>query len=232
LKLQLFLCAAFGAAWAVALARGAPEGTVRSAARGLLGGLVAIAAAWGGYALLERAGMGVSWDEVTIGGSGGIATAASIGLVEESAKLFAMALVSVRMRQASRGTAVRTVLAVSAGFATFESMIVLAGAEPAVLVLRALLAPVAHAALSAPLGLALAGGRRGLGRVAPALLLSAALHAASDLALATPGVGRIGYAAVLAAPAVFLHLRARLTGRVLDLRFGPARPRLGGIPTA
>jgi RsiW-degrading membrane proteinase PrsW (M82 family) len=217
-KLELLLCAAFGTGWAIALSRGAPDGTVRSAARSLLGGLVAFAAACGGYSLLERAGMCISWDEVMRGGTGAIATAASIGLIEESAKLFGMALVSVGLRQGGRGSAVRTVVGVSAGFATFESMIVLAGADPVVLVLRALLAPVAHAALSAPLGLALVGGPRGLGRVAPALLLSAALHAASDLALATPGIGRIGYAAVLAAPAVFLHVHARL---------GWAGPRVG-----
>ncbi len=214
---QLLLCAVLGTAWAVALGRGSPEGTVRSAARALLGGLVAFVAAWGGYAFLDRTGVRVSWDDVTMGGSGAIATAASIGLVEESAKLLGMVVASIGLR-VGRGNVARTVLGVSAGFATFESMMVLAGADPGVLFLRALLAPVAHAALAVPLGAALAGRRRGLGWVAPALALSACLHAASDLALATPGVGRIGYAAVLSAPAVFLHLQTR---------FGSARPRLG-----
>ncbi len=224
MKLQLLVCAVFGAGWALAVARGAPQGPLRSAARGLLGGLVAFAAAWSGYALLDRTGIRVSWEEITGGGSGAVASAASIGLVEESAKLFGMAVVSVGLRPAGRAGMVRTVLGVSAGFATFESMMVLAEATPGILVVRSLLAPVAHAALAVPLGAALAGGPRALGRVVTALLLSATLHASSDLALATPGLGRLGYAAVLSAPAVFLHLQAR---------FGPARQRLGrGVRTA
>jgi hypothetical protein len=89
-------------------------------------------------------------------------------------------------------------------------MFVLRGAGTGVLLLRSLFAPVAHAALSAPLGLVLVGGRRGIRWTIPALLLSAALHGASDLSLATATFGRLGYAAVLAAPAVFLHLQARL----------------------
>jgi RsiW-degrading membrane proteinase PrsW (M82 family) len=208
--LQPLACALIGAGWIAALARRAPEGALRSTARGLLGGLAAFAAAWGGYLLVERAGMRVSWEEVTAGGGVGLATAAVIGLVEESAKLFGISLAAVGTRQAGRGAAVRTVLAVSAAFATLECMIVLAGAGRSVLLLRSLFAPVAHAALAAPLGLVLLGGLRGIRWAIPALLLSATLHAASDLSLATPGIGRLGYAAVLAAPAVFLHLHARL----------------------
>lgn len=211
MTLQLVGCAACGACWAVALARGAPEGALRSAARGLLGGLAAFAAAWGGYSLLERAGMRIAWEEVTAGGGSGIATAALIGFVEESAKLFGLSLASVGMRHAGRGSVVRTVLAVSAAFATIECMLVLAGADRGVVLLRALLSPVGHAALAAPLGLVLMGGLRGIRWVVPALLASVALHAASDLSLAVPGLGRIGYAAVLATPAVFLHLHARFT---------------------
>jgi RsiW-degrading membrane proteinase PrsW (M82 family) len=155
--------------------------------------------------------MRVSWEEVAAGGRGGIATAAAIGLVEESAKLFGMSLASLGARAAGRSGVARTVLAVAASFATLECTFVLAGAEGSVLLLRALLAPVAHAALAAPLGLVLVGGPRGIRWAIPALLLSALLHAASDLSLATPGLGRVGYGAVLAAPAVFLHLHARLS---------------------
>lgn len=210
MNLAALACAACGAGWTVAVAWRAPEGAPRAAARGLLGGLAAFAAAWGGYALVERAGLRVSWDEVTAGGEGGLVVAAAIGLVEESAKLFGMSLASVGMRHAGRGSAVRTVLAVSAAFATLECAVTLTGAEPGVLILRSLFAPVAHAALAAPLGLVLVGGRRGIRWALPALLLAAFLHATSDLSLVTPAFGRLGYAAVLAAPAVFLHLHARL----------------------
>jgi hypothetical protein len=68
---------------------------------------------------------------------------------------------------------------------------------------------VAHAALSAPLALVLVGGRSGMRWIVPALLLAAALHGAADLSLATR-FGRTGYAAVLIAPVVLLHLHARL----------------------
>jgi RsiW-degrading membrane proteinase PrsW (M82 family) len=209
--LQSVVCVLCGAGWAFALAWRAPEGALRSAARGLLGGLAAFAAAWGGYSILERCGMRVSWEAVTSGGGAGVANAAAIGLVEESAKLLGMSLASLGTRPTGRGAIGRTVLAVAATFATLECMFVLAGANPEVLLLRALLAPVAHAALAAPLGLALVGGRRGLRWALPALLLSATLHGASDLSLAIPAFGRLGYAAVLAAPAVFLHLHTRLS---------------------
>lgn len=205
-----FACAAIGAGWAIVLAWRAPEGALRSAARGLIGGGAAVAVALGGYALLERGGVRVTWAELVAGGGSGMAVAAAIGLAEESGKLFGMALASLRLRQAGRGAIVRTVLAVSASFATIESAIVLVHAEPGVLLLRALLAPVAHAILAAPLGLALVGGRTGIRWALPALLLAALLHGAADLSLATPAFGRLGYAAVLATPAVLLHLWDRL----------------------
>ncbi len=211
MTLQSAACAICGAGWIVALAWRAPDGALRSAARTVLGGLAAFAAAWGGYSILERAGMRVSWEEVAVGGGGGIATAAAIGLVEESAKLFGMALASVGTRHAGRAAVVRTVLGVAAAFATVESMLVLAGAPGEVVLVRALFAPVAHAALAAPLGLVLVGGLRGIRWTIPALLLAATLHGASDLSLALPSFGRLGFAAVLAAPAVFLHLHARLS---------------------
>ncbi len=210
MTLQSTACALCGAGWIVALAWRAPDGALRSAARVALGGLAAFAAAWGGYSMLERAGMRVSWEDVAAGGGSGIATAAAIGLVEESAKLFGMALASVGTRHAGRAAVMRTVLGVAAAFATLESMLVLAGARGEVVLARALFAPVAHAALAAPLGLVLVGGLRGIRWTLPALLLAATLHATSDLSLALPGLGRLAFAAVLSAPAVFLHLHARL----------------------
>lgn len=211
MTLQSAACALCGAGWIIALAWRAPEGALRSAARTVLGGLAAFAAAWGGYSLLERSGMRVSWEDVAAGGGSGMVTAAAIGLVEEGAKLFGMALASVGTRESGRAAVVRTVLGVAAVFATLECMLVLAGADRNVVLVRALFAPVAHAALAAPLGLVLVGGLRGIRWAVPALLLSAALHAASDLSLALPAFGRLGFAAVLAAPAVFLHLHARLS---------------------
>lgn len=211
MTLQSAACAVCGAGWIIALAWRAPEGPLRSAARAVLGGLGAFAAAWGGYSLLDRAGMRVCWEEVAAGGGSGIAAAAAIGLVEESAKLFGMALASVGTRDAGRAAVVRTVLSVAAVFATLESMFVLAGADRNVVLVRALFAPVAHAALAAPLGLVLVGGLRGIRWAVPSLLLAATLHGASDLSLVTPTFGRLGFAVVLTAPAVFLHLHARLS---------------------
>jgi len=212
LSLGLFACGACGAGWMVALAWRAPEGSIRVAARGLFGGLSAFLVAWGGYALLEHGGMRVSWAEVSAGGGGGVALAAAIGLVEESAKLFGMSLASVGTRRGGNGLVIRIVLGVSASFATLECATALRDADPMLLVLRSSLAPVAHAVLAAPLGLVLEGGVRGIRWALPALLLAAALHGAADLSLATPAFGRLGYAAVLAAPAVFLHLHARFAG--------------------
>ncbi len=207
----LCACAASGALWIAALSWRAPQGALRASARGILGGLAAFAAAWGAYSLLERAGMRVSWEEVAEGGGSGLALAAAIGLVEESAKLLGMALVAVGARSAGRATVVRTVLSVSAVFAVLEAAVVLHGAGVRLLLLRSLLAPVAHAILAAPLGLVLVGGRSGMRWVAPALVTAATLHAAADLSLATPTLGRIGYAAVLIAPALFLHLHSRFS---------------------
>ncbi|HVO21701.1 MAG TPA: hypothetical protein VMU15_20780 [Anaeromyxobacter sp.] len=214
-------CAASGALWIVALSWRAPEGPFRAAIRGVLGGLAAFSAAWAAYALVDRVGMRVSWEEVTAGGGSSLAVAGSIGLIEESAKLFGMALVAVGLRPVGRATSVRTVLSVSAIFAALEAAVTLHGAGAPLLAVRSLLAPVAHAALAAPLGLVLVGGRTGMRWIAPALLTAAALHATADLSLATPPFGRAGYAAVLILPALFLHLHARLSWA----RNAPAQPR-------
>ena len=204
-------CAASGVLWMVALSWHAPGGAFRAAVRGIIGGIAAFSAAWVAYALVERVGMRMSWDEVVAGGGSGLAVAGAIGLIEESAKLFGMALVAVGLQPVGRASSVRTVLSVSATFSVLEAALTLHGAGAPLLILRSLLAPVAHAALSAPLGLVLVGGRTGMRWIVPALLTAAALHATADLSLATPPFGRAGYAAVLILPAVFLHLHARLS---------------------
>lgn len=215
MNLGFLVPAASCAGWALFLCRRAPEGPLQAAARGLSGGLAAFAAAWAGYALAERVGLRISWAELVAGGNGGLAVAGAIGLVEEGGKLLGLAVASLGSRHGDGAAVARRVLLVSAAFASFECAFTLAGAPAPVLILRSLLAPVAHAALAVPLGLALVGGGRRLRWVAPALLLAAALHGASDLALAVPAVGRPGYAAALAAPAVALHLYTR---RVADRR--------------
>jgi len=192
----------------VALTWRAPEGAARTAARGVLGGVAAFAAAWGGYHLLERQGMSVSWEEVLEGGPRGLTIAAAIGFVEEAAKLFGLALASVGTRSGPAGVA-RRVISVSAAFAAIECAVTVAQSGPAVLFLRSLLAPVAHAAVAAPLGLVLVGGRRGIAWTIPALGMAALLHGAADLSLAVPQLGRVGYAAVLIAPVLVLHMLAQ-----------------------
>lgn len=200
------VCTLSCAGWVAAVSRRAPAGALRAAARGVAGGLVACAAAIGGYALLERAGLPLSWSDLVRGGRGGLVAAGAIGLIEEGAKLLGLAAASLRARDGSAASVARRVLLVSAAFASFECALTLRAADGPVLLLRALLAPVAHAALAIPLGVALAGARPRLGWVAPALLLAAALHGASDLALALPGPGRLGHAALLAAPVVALKI--------------------------
>jgi RsiW-degrading membrane proteinase PrsW (M82 family) len=202
-----WLCAACGVAWIAGLAWRTPGSALAAVARGVVGSLVAVALAWAGYLVLDRAGAQVSWSEVLGGGASSFLMVGAIGLVEEGAKLVGMALASVGARPGGRSVAT-TVLSVSAGFAALEAALSLAAAEPELALVRALLAPVAHAALSAPLALVLVGGRSGMRWIVPALLLAAALHGAADLSLATR-FGRAGYAAVLIAPPVLLHLHAR-----------------------
>jgi RsiW-degrading membrane proteinase PrsW (M82 family) len=203
-----WLCAACGAAWIAFLAWQAPGSALAAAGRGLAGSLAAFGLAWSGYLALERAGMQVTWSEVTGGGASSFLVVGAIGLVEEGAKLVGMSLAAVGAHPGKRSVA-GTVLAVSAGFASLEAAISLSTTEPGLALVRALLAPVAHAALSAPLALVLLGGRSGMRWIVPALFIAAALHGAADLSLATR-FGRAGYGAVLVAPAVLLHLHARL----------------------
>jgi hypothetical protein len=210
-NLAVLAPAVLGAGWVVQLSRRTPPGAARAAVRAVAGGTAAFALAALGYALLERRGMRISWSELTAGGGGSVVMAAAIGFVEEGAKLVGLCIASIGLPR-GRGGLVRRIVAVSAVFASLECMFTMGGgdADAAVILLRAAFAPIAHAALSLPLGLALVGGAKGIRWVLPALLAAAVLHGASDLSLAIPQVGRLGYAAVLCVPAVALHLRARV----------------------
>jgi RsiW-degrading membrane proteinase PrsW (M82 family) len=218
-------CLLSGIGWAVAAAsRGG--GTPRAAVRPLLGGGAAFGIALGAYELLKAWGAEVRWEQVLAGGGGAVLIAFAIGLVEEGAKLAGVALATIGPPQP--GAVMRTTFGVAAGFAALESLLALAGVAPAVGVARALLAPVAHAVLSAPLAFAVAAsaGRapwRTL-RLAAGLLAAASLHAAGDLSLAAPRYGRIGYAAALLAPVLVAFLHAR--------RVAPAPATAGGDATA
>jgi RsiW-degrading membrane proteinase PrsW (M82 family) len=209
-------CLLSGIGWVTVGAWRVPGGSFAGAARALLGGGAAFGIALGSYLALEALGLEVSWDRVLAGGSGAVVLAAAIGLVEEAAKLAGIALAVVRPDR--RGEILRATLGVAAGFAALEGVVALSGVGPGVALARALLAPVAHAVLAAPLGLALAasarGGRRAALWLVPGLLASATLHAAADLSLAAPRFGRIGYAAALLVPAllVFVHARRTRTG--------------------
>ena len=209
MSLAVLVPAAFGAGWAALLARRAPGGAMSAAGRTVAGGTVAVVAAWIAYLVLERYGMRISWSELAAGGGGSVVAAAAIGLVEETAKLLGLAIASLGAPP-GRGVVLRRILGVSAVFASFECAFTLGEGPPSVILIRSAFAPIAHAALSLPLGLALAGGRRGLCWAGPALAAAATLHGASNLALVIPSIGRLGHAAILAAPAVALHLRSRL----------------------
>ena len=108
----------------------------------------------------------------------------------------------------------RATVGVAAGFAALEAIATLPGVAAPADLARALLAPAAHAILAAPLGIAIAvaargGRRRALLALAGGLVVAAGLHAAADLSLATPRLGRAGYALALLAPVIALQLCGR-----------------------
>jgi hypothetical protein len=198
-----------GLTWIVVVARRGPGDAFLVALRTVAGGAVAFAAAWSGYAVLDQLGLRISWDDLTAGGRGSAVAAAAIGFVEESAKLFGIALASVGARPGP-GQVLRRILGVSAVFASLECAVTLGGADATVILVRAAFAPLAHAALAVPLGLVIGGGRLSLRWAFPALAAAVLLHGASDLALAIPSVGRVGHAVILSVPVVALHLRTRM----------------------
>lgn len=208
------VCLFSGTGWATFAAWRAPGGSVHSTARALLGGGAAFGLALGAYALLEAVGLGIRWERVLAGGGGALLTAMGIGVVEESAKLVGILLAVVGPGRP--GAVMRATMGCAASFAALEAAIALSGASPIVAFPRALLAPVAHAILAAPIGFGLAAAaRRPRAAVAPVALglaVAAALHALADLSLAAPRFGQLGYAAVLLAPALAIYLHARRPG--------------------
>jgi RsiW-degrading membrane proteinase PrsW (M82 family) len=211
------LAALLGAVWALATSWRAPRGTLYTAARGVLGGVGAVGIALCAYGLLQAAGFEPRWDRVLAGGWEAVGLAVVIGLVEEAAKL--LGIVLAREGDHPRGLrgALRVTAGVAAAYAVLEAALTLRGAALPLAVGRTALAPVAHAALSVPIGLAVAAGAavggRGWLRLLAALLVSAALHGAADWSLTLPRFGPVLYAAALLAPTLwlFVHVR-RLAG--------------------
>ncbi len=208
----LLLAAAAATAWTVAGAARLPEGRLGAVARGLLGGGAAFGLAELGYGLLELGGHPLRWELVTGGGWTALGATLLIGLVEEGAKLGGLLLAVRQPRHPAALMA--TTVGTCAAFAALETVASLSGAPPHLAVTRALLSPVAHALLSLPLGFGVAlaarrGLRAGLVAVPLALALSAVLHAAGNLALASPRYGRLGFALALLAPVLALFLHAR-----------------------
>jgi len=206
------LAAAGAAGWAALGAARAPGPRRELVLRGLLGGGAAFGLALLAYDLLGAAGLGPRWEQLMAGSWPALSMALVIGLVEEGAKLCGI-LLSVR-RAERPGAIMATTIGVCAAFAGLETATALSGAPFGPAVGRAMLAPVAHALLAAPVGFAVAyaarrGWRTGLGVLAAAVLLAAVLHALGDLALSAPRFGRLGYATALLAPVLVIYLHAR-----------------------
>jgi len=207
------IAALLGVAWALATSWRAPRGTMYTAARGMLGGAGAVGIALCAYGLLQAAGLEPRWDRMLAGGWGALGVAVVIGFVEEAAKLLGVVLARDRGHPRGLRGALRVTAGVAAAYAVLEAALTLRGAALPVALGRTALAPVAHAALSVPIGLAFAAGAalggRAWPRLATALLVSAALHGAADWSLTLPRVGPFLYAAVLLAPTLWLFVHAR-----------------------
>jgi RsiW-degrading membrane proteinase PrsW (M82 family) len=209
-------CLASALTWAWVAARRAGESRGQSPVHSLFGGAAAFGLAVIGYDLLGGAGVRIEWERLAHGKLvDAAALAILIGVVEEGAKLVGILLV------VERGWRTRAVLCaavgVSAGFAALEAFTTLQGWDSPAALTRIVLGPAAHALLVLPVALGVAaagrGGRRAWGSVAAGLAVSAALHAAGDLSLATAPPGRLGYAAALLAAPLWLFLRSRMPRR-------------------
>jgi RsiW-degrading membrane proteinase PrsW (M82 family) len=222
----LAACSALGALWVMGASWNRERGGGATALRGVLGGLAALATAFGAYALVQAAGADLSWGWLSDGSWPALGAAAGIGLIEEGAKLTGIALaVSPPRRGHRRSNVLRTAAAVAAVFAVAEAALAMRGASWSLALGRAALGPVAHALLAAPFVVVLAEAsgvsrRQLLLRVGGALLLAAALHGFGDWSIARPGWGQLGFAAVLLAPALWLYAHARAAERpALSLRW-------------
>ncbi|WP_242342509.1 PrsW family glutamic-type intramembrane protease [Anaeromyxobacter terrae] len=217
-------CLSSALVWASLAARRA--GVVRGLAlHSLFGGAAAFGFAVIAYDLLDGVGARVQWERLAGADLAEAAPLAGlIGLVEEGAKLAGLLLV------VERGWRTRTVMGaavgVSAGFAALEALTTLQGWDSPVALARVALGPAAHAMLALPIGLGVAavarGGRGAWGSLAGGLALSAALHAAGDLSLAS-GAGKLGYGAALLAAPLWLFLRTRLPARGVEAPVAVAR---------
>jgi hypothetical protein len=204
------------AAWAQLAARRAGHRHGGFTLKALLGGAAAFGLALCAYDLLAFAGAAVQWELLVRQGATSFLAAAAIGLVEEGAKLAGILLV------VDRGLRPRVVAAaavgVAAGFSALETLLVVGGEWSAAALARTALGPLAHGLLAVPLvtGVVAWGrcgrGARGLAALLLSLAVSAALHGAGDLSLASPAVGAAGYAAALCAPALFLFLGRNAKG--------------------
>lgn len=212
------VCLSLAVLWTVAVSWRAEAGTVAAAFRGVLGGLAALGTASVAYGLIQLLGVEIRWERVASGAWPAVGFAAVIGLVEEGAKLTGIVLAVP-----SRGKrhVLQTTAAVAAVFAIAEAAVAVRGASWPVALGRAALGPVAHAVLAAPMAVALvdAGPARRSQRALRLLIavgLAAALHGLGDWSVAHPRWGRLGFAAAMSAPALWLYLRPRLaaTARV------------------
>ncbi len=214
----MLACLIVGVLWTVAASWRAESGTLAAAIRGVLGGLAALGTASVAYGVIQIAGLRVSWESVSSGAWPALGFAAVIGLVEEGAKLTGIVL-AVPSR--GKRSVVQTTAAVAAVFAVAEAAVALRGASWPLALSRAALGPVAHAVLAAPMAVALVEGQpasrsqRAL-RLLIAVGFASALHGLGDWSVAHEGWGRVGFAAAMAAPALWLYLRARFaaTARV------------------
>ncbi|MGQ0506802.1 MAG: PrsW family glutamic-type intramembrane protease [Myxococcaceae bacterium] len=169
---------------------------------GVASGAVSVALAFLGFKLLSRAGLTVTWNEITTGQLPRAAQlSAVIGLVEEGAKLLPAAISALVMKRFNRridGLLFATCAGI--GFATAEGMTLWVagelGAEEQLP--RAAAAGLTHALFAAPWGYALVAGVRD-GRSAELVggfAISAAAHGLYDLLL---GRGASGPVRILAA---------------------------------
>jgi len=210
----LAACAALAAVWVIAVSW-QPGRTVATAVRGVLGGGIALATAWFGYRVMDAAGVDLRWEWLSARAWPALGAAAAIGIIEEGSKLLGIALVvSPPRRGLRRRNVLGTSAAAAAVFAVAEAALALRGASWPLALSRAALGPVAHALLAAPFAVALAEatgatpGRLAL-RVTAAAAIAAALHGLGDFCVARPGWGRLGFAAALLVPAIWLFARAR-----------------------
>ncbi len=206
-------CLALGALWVLAASWRAEGGAARIAFRGLLGGLAALGLASVGYGVVQLSGIDLRWEWIARGAWPALGLAAVVGVVEEGAKLAGIVLAAPPARHGRRSV-LRVATSVAAVFAIAEAALVLGGSSWPVALSRAAFGPVAHGVLAAPFAVALADATgisrpRFTLRLAVAVALAALLHGLGDWSVARPGWGRVGFAAALMAPTLWLYARGR-----------------------